>query len=185
MQPFEIGKHPTRPADELRQAVIHPDDTALAHCRVWLDWAVTQINRSLANDTAACERLLAALDAMMQAASGGLPETSPADAWIAQKMSEVVVEVQSHDRLMQQLTHVGESLRGLHEHLADPHNAASPDAWRVLGEQQLRAFSMTEERALFAAIVGMSNHHDKDSHLTNPAANIDLFDEPHGTDEPS
>lgn len=183
MEPFD-GRHLT-PADELRQPEGHPDDSALAHSRLWLDWAVTQINRSVADDTAASERLLAALDALMSAASVRSPQTSPADDSIGQKMSAVVVEVQSHDRLMQQLTHVAESLRGLHEHLKDPRNAASPDAWRGLREKQLRGFSMTEERALFADIVGTSSDRDNHSPETNLAATIELFDEPHAADEPS
>lgn len=185
MQPLETARPPLCAADELRQPVVPPDDIAQAHCRVWLDWAVTQINRSLANDTAACERLLGALDAMMTAASVGLPATSPANDLIGQKMSEVVVEVQSHDRLMQQLTHVAESLRSLHEHLADPRNAGSPDAWSRLHAKQLRAFSMSEERALFADIVGMSNHHDEALHGTSSNATTELFDAPHAADEES
>jgi hypothetical protein len=145
---------------------------------------VTQINRSVADDTAASERLLAALEGLIQAASGRLPATSPADELIRQSMSEVVVEVQSHDRLMQQLTHVAESLRGLHEHLEDPRNAALPDAWRRLRENQSRAFSMTEERVLFAAIVGKSSNDDvsRDAHL---GETIELFDAPHAADETS
>jgi len=182
MQPVD-GRHLGN-ADETRQPEVHSDGTALAHCRVWLDWAMTQINRSVADDTAASERLLAALDGLIKAASGRLPETSPADELVRQKMSQVVVEVQSHDRLMQQLTHVAESLRGLHEHLQDPRNAASPGAWRRLREKQSRGFSMTEERALFADIVGKSSN-DDDSHNTHLGATIELFDEPHAADETS
>jgi len=61
--------------------------------------------------------------------------------------------VQSHDRVMQRLMHVSESLRLLHEHLGDARRAQSPDSWRQLREHQLRAFSMAEERALFTRIV--------------------------------
>jgi hypothetical protein len=148
-----------------------PAGADLAHCRVWLDWAMTQINASLANDGVACERLLTGLDGVLGAADGAAKE---------QKMSEVVVAVQYHDRLMQQLAHVAESLRGLHEHLGDEANAKSPGAWAMLCEKQMRAFSMPEERELFARIVGGSGRGGDDtarSAVASSAGMVDLFED--------
>jgi hypothetical protein len=121
------------------------DGLAVEHCRAWLEWAAVQVDRCLADDKPACDQLLRSLGGMLEPASHA--------ASIDQCMSEVVVAMQSHDRVMQRLTHVSESLRILHEHLGDARRAQSPDSWRQLREQQLRAFSMAEERALFTRIV--------------------------------
>ena len=121
------------------------DDIAMEHCRVWLAWAAIQIDLCLAEDKPACDQLLRSLGAILEPAS--------AAASIDQRMSDVVVAVQSHDRVMQRLTHVSESLRLLHEHLGDARRAQSPDSWRTLRDRQLRAFSMAEERALFCQMV--------------------------------
>jgi hypothetical protein len=160
-----------------------PAGANLAQCRVWLDWAVTQINASLANDGVACERLLTALDGVLSAAHGGSPAASSADDAMQRKMSEVVVAVQYHDRLMQQLVHVAESLRGLYEHLGDDADAESPASWQTLGEKQMRAFSMPEERELFSRIVGVSGGPEAAQHAgTGSAGAVDLFDD--SADEP-
>jgi hypothetical protein len=121
------------------------DGIALQHCRAWLAWAAVQVDQCLADDKPACDQLLRSLREMLERASAA---TS-----IDQSTSEVVVAMQSHDRVMQRLTHVSESLRMLHEHLGDARRAQSPDSWRQLHEQQVRAFSMAEERALFTRIV--------------------------------
>ena len=146
-----------------------PVGADLAHCRVWLDWAVTQINASLAHDGVACERLLTALDGVLRAPHGAAKE---------QKMSEVVVAVQYHDRLMQQLAHVAESLRGLYEQLGDESNIESPGAWDMLCEKQMRAFSMPEERELFSRIVG-GNGREATARctVTSSAGTVDLFED--------
>ncbi len=161
------------------------DDSSLAHCRVWLDWAATQIEGSLANDSAECDRLIAGLAEMLRAAERRAPGTA-ADDTVEQKMSRVVIAVQSHDRLMQQLSHVAGALRGLHEHLGSPGQRGSVDRWRELGERQLRAFSMPEERLLFAEIIGAGT-----GVSYNPAAGpndeslVDLFGEIESFEEPS
>lgn len=121
------------------------DAVAVEQCRDWLAWAAVQVDQCLADDKPACDQMLRSLGEMLEPTSA---ETS-----IDQHMSSVVVAVQSHDRVMQRLVHVSESLRRLHEHLGDARRAHSLDSWRQLREQQLRAFSMAEERALFTRLV--------------------------------
>ena len=147
---------------------------AVEHCRAWLEWAAVQVDRCLADDKQACDQLLRSLGEMLEATS--------AAAGINQCMSEVVVAVQSHDRIMQRLTHVSESLRLLHEHLGDAHRAQSPDSWRQLREQQLRAFSMAEERALFSRIVAQTEGGREIA--AAPDESVELFMFENGLDQP-
>jgi hypothetical protein len=121
------------------------DAIAVEHCRDWLAWAAAQVDQCLAADKPACNQLLRSLGEMLEPGSAALS--------MDQCMSEAVVAMQSHDRIMQRLMHVSESLRTLHEHLGDARRAQSPDAWRQLREHQLRTFSMAEERALFTRMV--------------------------------
>ena len=142
-------------------------------CRAWLDWAATQVDTCLAGDAAACSQLLASLDDLM-----GLPQlvaqggTSGADAALDRKMSAVIIAVQGHDRVMQGLTHVAQSLRALRRHLGDPRCAESSEAWRRLREQQMQSFSMSEERALFARMLA---HDSCENAAGNPDAAVELF----------
>ncbi|HEY2679506.1 MAG TPA: hypothetical protein VGI65_21235 [Steroidobacteraceae bacterium] len=135
-------------------------------CRAWLDWAATQVDLCLTEDKPACDRLMEALTGALEppranteapgasAPGASAPGASaPGETSISGKMAAVVVAVQSHDRVMQQLTHVRDALRLLHTHLGDPTRAASPDSWRTLREMQMREFTMAEERALFARLV--------------------------------
>jgi hypothetical protein len=125
---------------------------AVEHCRHWLNWAATQVDACLADDKPACDQLLESLAAML--GSGRTQGSAlPGDAGACQKMSAVVIAVQSHDRVMQRLAHVAEALRRMQDHLADAGRARSPESWRTLRERQLREFSMAEERALFVRLV--------------------------------
>lgn len=150
------------------------DSIAVQHCRAWLEWAATQVDRCLADDKPACDQLLHSLGKMLEPASAA---TS-----VDECMSEVVVAVQSHDRVMQRLAHVSESLRMLHEHLGDAGRAQSPDSWRQLRERQLRAFSMAEERALFARIVA-PDEGGRETALS-PDETVELFVAENGLDLP-
>jgi hypothetical protein len=137
---------------------------AAGQCRAWLEWAATQVDLSLASDATACSQLLASLDDLMSLARLG--GASPANEAVGRKMSAVIVAVQGHDRVMQGLTHVAQSLRALHRHLGDARSADSSDAWRRLREQQMQTFSMAEERVLFARMLA----HDW---CENAAENLD------------
>lgn len=130
-----------------------------AQCRPWLEWAAAQIAASLTGGTEASGQLLAALDAILRSVQ---PHTAVGlvaggDARrandLAQQVAAVVIAVQSQDRLVQQLTHVAETLHALHEHLGDARGAISPESWRLLRDGRLRAFSMADERELFTRIV--------------------------------
>jgi hypothetical protein len=128
--------------------------SAMEQCRAWLDWAATQVDLCLTEDKSACNRLLESLTATLEPA--------------------VVVAVQSHDRVMQQLTHVRDALRMLHAHLGDAQRAESGDSWCKLRETQMREFTMAEERALFSRLVA---HEQKDwlEVTVHPDETIELF----------
>ena len=161
-------------------------DACVREVRPWLDWAATQIGASLAADEVACRTLLAALEAVLPTVPGdplagaacGLASQAATELTAEQKMSAVVVAVQSHDRLMQQITHVAAALRRLYEHFGVPTQAESREAWVTLRETQTKAFSMSEERALFVGIVGGPSV-QADAQLPRPQSSpaVDLFDE--------
>lgn len=159
-------------------------DIAVANCRDWLEWAAVQVDVCLADDKPACDRLLESLGELMGPAAvesdAGAP---PAGSAVVQKMSAVVVAVQSHDRVMQRLNHVAESLRRLHEHLGDARLAQSAESWRLLRASQMRAFSMAEERSLFARMVA---HDDPMGHeaALNAQDTIELFLPEPGLEQP-
>ncbi len=162
-----------------------PDaDIAVENCRAWLEWAAAQVEVCLADDKPACDQLLASLAKVLgPAAQEPAAVAPPADSAVIQEMSAVVVAVQSHDRVMQRLTHVAESLRRLREHLADERRARSAKSWRTLREQQMRAFSMAEERALFLRIAA---HEDGVGQETapNPQDAIEIFMPESGLGQP-
>jgi hypothetical protein len=99
--------------------------------------------------------------------SGLVPEKSNIPAHRA----TLLVTMQAHDRMTQQLCHVAEALRSLAD--ADP---AATD-WTALRRQQLCTFSMREERVLFSRMVpdAHGDHHGID-HDANDADSIELFE---------
>ena len=96
-------------------------------------------------------------------------------------MAAVIVAVQGHDRVMQGLSHVAQSLRGVHRQLGDARCADSPEAWRSLRDQQIRSFSMAEERTLFARMVVGDSCHDAPAH---PDDTVELFAAAHDSGDP-
>jgi hypothetical protein len=163
-------------------------DIAVQQCRLWLKWAATQVDVCLADDKPACDQLLGSLAEMLgPAAEGGA--RPPGDSTICQKVSAVVVAVQSHDRVMQRLTHVAEALRRMHDHLADAACAQSAESWRLLREGQLREFSMAEERVLFGHMVlqeGEPGHTGEAGRqiALNPEDTVELFIADDGLGQP-
>jgi hypothetical protein len=140
--------------------------------RAWLDWASTQIDLCLTEDEPACNRLMEALTDALEPSS--VNTEAPGETSISGRMAAVVVAVQSHDRVMQQLTHVRDALRLLHAHLGDPLRAASPDCWRTLRETQMLKFTMAEERALFARLVAPQDEGWLEI-AANPDETVELF----------
>ncbi len=110
--------------------------------RHWLDWAAAQIDASLALDRDAAESLMAAVAELLESLA----------APRGQAHERVVAAVQVHDRLMQQLTHVGAALRGLAE-LAAAARPIAREEWSALRRQQLDICTMHEERALLRRMV--------------------------------
>jgi hypothetical protein len=153
-----------RPAGGPQRA---PSDAGLAaeQCRAWLWWAAAQIDTSLASDAAAFGHLLTSLNDLMELAQTG---SQAGD----RKMADVIVAVQGHDRVMQSLAHVAQSLRAVHRQLGDARSADSIEAWRSLREQQMRSFSMAEERMLFARMVAGDPCNDAPA---NPDDLVELF----------
>jgi hypothetical protein len=161
-----------------------PSDAGFAaeQCRSWLWWAAAQLDTSLASDAAACNHLLASLnDLMERAQTGSEAGVSPADDAIGRKMAAVIVAVQGHDRVMQGLTHEAQSLRAVHRQLGDARCADSTEAWRLLRDQQMRSFSMADERTLFARMVAGDSCHDARTH---PDDTVELFAAAHDSADP-
>jgi hypothetical protein len=149
---------------------------AAAQCRDWLQWAAAQIDACVASDALAMNQLLASLAALMGSAPRAAAVTphEPADA----QLSAVIMAVQAHDRVMQGLVHVQESLRSLQTQLGDARHADSADSWRELREKQYKAFSMPEERLLFARMVAHENEDEawrKAGRIPVEAAAVELF----------
>jgi hypothetical protein len=136
---------------ELASAPAESSGLAVAQCRAWLQWAAAQVDACVTNDKLAMDELLASLADLMAAPRAATQ--TPHDAAAHGKLSAVIMAVQAHDRVMQGLNHVTESLRALQSLLGDARHAACADSWRMLREQQFRTFSMPEERTLFARMV--------------------------------
>jgi hypothetical protein len=159
---------------------------AVEHCRVWLNWAAEQIDASLASDNVASGQLLAALAGLLGRSQRSDTAPAPANDAVSGKMSAVIVAVQSHDRVMQGLTHVAQSLRALHWQLGKVQRAEfadSEESWRMLRENQFHAFSMAEERELFARLVACE-HESTLEIAANRADSAELFTTLHGINEP-
>jgi hypothetical protein len=161
--------------DEPRSARPEATGFAVEQCRAWLNWAAAQIDVCLTSDSLASAQMLAALAEALGPAHprpGFVP--APAGDTVDVKMSAVIIAVQSHDRVMQGLTHVAESLRALHVQLGDSRRADSAESWRTLRETQIRAFSMAQERALFARMVA---HEGESTHEPDmdPEETVELF----------
>ncbi len=155
MPPPEPLREAGDPGHDVRLAERDPAGSVVDQCRTWLDWAAAQISESLENDTAANSQLLASISEMMGPGKPGAGRTRGAGAPAEDRnMSAVITAVQAHDRVMQGLAHVAQSLRELSVHLGDCGRIESPEAWRQLRERQYRVFSMHEERILFARMVG-------------------------------
>jgi hypothetical protein len=167
--------------DELRSAQLEPGGVAVEHCRVWLKWAAAHVDECLTRDSLASSDLLAALAEVLGPAQSP-SQTAPAAHAGDGKMSAVVIAVQSHDRVMQGLAHLADSLRGLHAQLSDTRRADSAESWGTLRETQFRAFSMAQERALFARMVG--EEQDVRGAEVEPDETIELFTGDDGLFEP-
>lgn len=165
MLPRESASGGCSAAGEPASAPGESSGLAVAQCRDWLQWAAAQIDACVAGDKLAMDELLAALTDLMGAAPpaaapraaaprAGAPH-DPANG----KLSAVIVAVQAHDRVMQGIVHVMEALRTLQAQLGDARHSQAADSWRTLREKQFRAFSMPEERLLFARLVA---HQDED-----------------------
>jgi hypothetical protein len=155
---------------------------AVEHCRVWLNWAAAQIDACLASDNLASGQLLASLADLFGGSQRSGTAPAPANDAAGGKMSAVVVAVQSHDRVMQGFTHVAQSLRALYFQLGDAQRAQSAESWRLLRENQFHAFSMAEERELFARLVACEHKSGRD--IAANRADVELFSTVHGLHEP-
>jgi hypothetical protein len=156
---------------------------AVEHCRVWLNWAAEQIDASLASDNMASGQLLVSLAALLGSSQRSQTAPAPANDDVGGKMSAVIVAVQSHDRVMQGLAHVAQSLRALHWQLGNAQSAQSAESWRMLRENQFHAFSMAEERELFARLVA-GEHQSTLDIAANRADSPELFTTAPGLHEP-
>jgi hypothetical protein len=158
-------------AGELSSGPGESTGLAVAHCRDWLLWAAAQVEACVASDKLAMNELLAALSVLMGSArSATAASHQAADG----KLSAAIMAVQAHDRVMQSLVHVTESLRALQGQLGDAQHADSADAWRLLREKQFMSFSMAEERLLFARLVAREEEPGRKAGGT-AAGTVELF----------
>ena len=159
---------------------------AVEQCRAWLSWAAAQVDACLSSDSLASAQLLAALADVLgpaqSRAGAALEPTGEVDG----KMSAVIIAVQSHDRVMQALAHVAESLRTVEAQLGDSQRADSEESWRMLSETQIRAFSMPQERALFARMVALGDDgkREADEADVDSEGTVELFTIDPGPQEP-
>jgi hypothetical protein len=169
---------------ETRSAQPAASGVAVEQCRTWLDWAAAQIDACLIRDSLASRRMLAALaDALGPVEPRAEPVPAPAGDSVNEKMSAVIMAVQSHDHVMQGLTHVAESLRALHAQLGDTQRADSPESWRMLRETQYRAFTMARERALFTRMVAQEGVGAREAE-TDEEGTVELFAIDPGLEQP-
>jgi hypothetical protein len=183
MPPPELKARRIDVIDDSRSAQPEAAGVAVEQCRVWLNWAAAQVDACLSSDNQGSDQLLAALADLLGAVQlpSGSAHAMPSDA-VSAKMSAVIIAVQSHDRVMQGLTHVAESLRALHEHLGDARRADSDESWRMLRETQFRAFTMAQERALFARMVDHGDASRREA--VNPEETVEMFTTGQGPYEP-
>jgi hypothetical protein len=152
MLPSESNAGRSSETDRQNSAPTASTGLARARCREWLTWAAAQVDACVNSDKLAMNELLASLADLMGSAPRTVT-TTPHNVAANGKLSAVIMAVQAHDRVMQGLIHVTESLRSLQGQLGDARHADSADSWRALREKQFRAFSMPEERTLFARMV--------------------------------
>jgi hypothetical protein len=184
MPPPEFRANRLDAADGARLPPPETAGVAVQHCRAWLNWAAAQVDACLTSDSQASSELLAALTELLDPAQqrSGSAHAPAADA-VSGKMSAVIIAVQSHDRIMQGLTHVAESLRALHALLGDAGRADSAESWRTLREAQFRAFSMAQERSLFTRLVAHENESMREADL-DAEDTVELFAADHGLIDP-
>jgi len=170
--------------DDLTPAPGGSARAAVGDCRVWLNWAAAQIDACLANDNLASAQLFGLLADLLGRVQPRFETASaPASDAVGGQMSAVIIAAQSHDRVMQGLAHVAQSLRALHEQLGDERRAESAESWRLLRENQFRAFTMAEERELFARLVAREHEGTREI-AANRADTVELFTSVHGRHEP-
>lgn len=78
---------------------------------------------------------------------------------IADKVHQAIIAFQFYDKLVQRLDHVCHSLESLSGLVSDRSRLFEPSQWTALQEQIRSKYTMTEERAMFDAVIhGMSVH---------------------------
>lgn len=72
---------------------------------------------------------------------------------IAEKVHHAIIAFQFYDKLVQRLDHVCQSLGGLSAIVGDKGKLYNPQSWVALQEQIRSKYTMTEERAMFDAVM--------------------------------
>lgn len=72
---------------------------------------------------------------------------------VAGMVHQAIIAFQFYDKLVQRLSHVGHSLGGLSELVADPARLYNPNEWVGLQEKIRSKYSMREEIAMFDAVM--------------------------------
>jgi hypothetical protein len=78
---------------------------------------------------------------------------------IGDKVHQAIIAFQFYDKLVQRLDHVCHSLDGLSGLVSDRSRLYDPAQWTALQDQIRSKYTMTEERAMFDAVIhGMPVH---------------------------
>ena len=147
-----------------------------------LELAAVQIEAAMKDSNASVEVLTESFTAMagyMRTISDtlqGLPDTG--DTGVARRsllgvsdhvaaiVHQAIIAFQFYDRLVQRLSHVGESLGGLSELVGDQGRLFNPGEWVALQERIRSRYSMREEVAMFDAVMhGMPVHAAVDQYM--------------------
>jgi len=92
---------------------------------------------------------------------------------VVNTVQQSIVAFQFYDRLVQRLSHVGQSLAALSELVGDPCRVVRPGEWRALQETVRAMCTMNEERDMFGAIMGGATVAEALArHLENNAADM-------------
>jgi hypothetical protein len=155
-------------------AAMESRELALAQCRDWLKWAAAQVDACTSIDGAAMDELLASLHGVFGTRERDSAHASGVAAAGPPQIAAVVMAIQSHDRVMQGLTHAADALRALEALLGDPRRAGSEESWRQLRERQFRSFSMAEERLLFTRMMARETDEWREI-AAHPSDAVELF----------
>lgn len=164
--------------DEPRGTRAHMPDLDWSQVRetvLMLELAAGQVQAAMKDSNASVEVLTdtftsmagtldmidAALDTLPDSVGNGMvkAEIREGAKQIGDKVHQAIIAFQFYDKLVQRLDHVCHSLDGLSGLVSDRSRLYDPAQWTALQDQIRSKYTMTEERAMFDAVIhGMPVH---------------------------